>query len=100
MNMKRIIAMLLALCMMFALCACSGETEETEPVIEPATEPATEESTEEATEEATEPAGPVYSITVVDEDGNPIVGAMVQMCLDTCLPGITNENGVAEFVVE
>ena len=36
---------------------------------------------------------------MVDEEGNPIAGAMVQMCLDTCLPGITNENGVAEFAV-
>ena len=36
-----------------------------------------------------------YTITVVDEDGNPISGAMVQICKDTCLPcGATNADGV------
>ena len=49
MNMKKMIALLMTLAMIFALCACGGEAENTEPATEPVTEPATEEATEEAT---------------------------------------------------
>lgn len=98
--MKKIIAMLLALCLMLGLCACGtaqeNENEETEP-----TETTGQIQTE-PTEEATEPAddGSVtYKVTVVDEGGNPIAGAMVQICLETCFPGVTNEEGVAEYTV-
>ncbi|MGN1157978.1 MAG: hypothetical protein ACI4TK_17530 [Agathobacter sp.] len=38
-----------------------------------------------------------YKVTVVDESGNPIAGAMVQMCADTCFPAVADENGVATF---
>ena len=40
-----------------------------------------------------------YKVTVVDEDGNPIVGVYVQVCTDeTCLmPVKTDEAGVATF---
>jgi hypothetical protein len=40
-----------------------------------------------------------YKVTVVDEENNPVVGAMVQLCLDACIPALTNSNGVAEFNV-
>ena len=39
-----------------------------------------------------------YTVTVKDIDGNPVVGARVQICNDTTchgLPRITNENGIA-----
>ena len=56
--MKKLIAMLLALAMVFAMTACGAtENKETEPVTEAtteATEIVTEEVTEEATEEVTE----------------------------------------------
>ena len=52
--MKKLIAMLLALALVFAMAACGAtEIEETEPATEIVTE-ATEEVTEEITEEATE----------------------------------------------
>ena len=40
-----------------------------------------------------------YTVTVVDEDGAPVVGAAVQMCVgDICkLPCPTDANGVAVF---
>jgi hypothetical protein len=38
-------------------------------------------------------------IKVTDTEGNPIAGAMVQVCKDSCLPGVTDANGVAKFAV-
>ncbi len=94
--MKNIIAVLLLLAMALCLCACGqGNTEVT-------TEAPTEETTEAQTEETTDaPAIPEgmasYQVTVVDEGGNPVVGAFVQICKDDCFPGSTDENGVATF---
>ena len=99
-NIKSIFAAVLALCMLLCLCACGGDSETTTAGGKETTAATT---TPAVTDETTVPAddGKVtYSVTVVDEDGNPIAGAMVQMCLDTCLPGMTNESGVAEFTLE
>ena len=50
------------------------------------------------TEKPTEPAAkPTYTVTVVDENNTPIPGVIVQMCLEACVPGMTNADGVAEF---
>jgi len=105
--MKKLIALLLALCMIFALCACGSQeeaaAEDAAPETEAQQEAPVEEETEAApVEEETEPVddGTVtYTITVTDEGGNPIAGAMVQICKETCLPGVTNESGVATFQV-
>lgn len=89
MKMRNVLAAILVLCMALSLMAC-GNTEPQE----------TTQATTEATTEATKPVddGKVaYKVTVVDNAGNPIAGAMVQMCLETCFPAVTNENGVAEF---
>ena len=90
--------MLLALSLVFALCACGG-TEKPAPSTQ-----ATTEATEEKPAETTEPTIPegkaVYTVKVVDEGGNPVAGAMVQLCLEACIPGITNEEGVATYTVD
>lgn len=91
MDMKRIFAAILALCMAVCLCACAADEE---------TAPSTEATV--ATTAATEPTddGKVtYTVKVVDEGGNPISGAMVQICKEQCLPGSTNGDGLAEFNV-
>lgn len=99
MNMKRLLAMAMALGLMLCLCACgTKEPMETNP-----TEPSVEETTEAPTEaiEETEPAAePTYVVTVVDEDNAPVVGAWVQLCLESCVPAMTDENGVANFFLE
>ena len=100
MNMKKFSLLALVLCLMLCLCACGGsEAPATEA---PATEaPATEAPATEAPEtEATLAEGmAVYTIKVVDEGGNPIAGAMVQMCKDSCIPGMTDAEGVASFTM-
>lgn len=97
MNMKKFLAFLLAACLMLGLCACGGETgEETK-----GTEGKPVESTA-ATQESTEAtaAAPTYTVKVVDEGGNPIAGAMVQMCQgENCMPAVTDAQGVAGYNV-
>ncbi len=90
MNMKNILAIVLVLCMALSLVACGGNTEETQPQTEPSV--ATTETTE-----TVDDGKVAYKVTVVDNTGNPIAGAMVQMCLETCFPAVTNADGVAEF---
>lgn len=95
MNMKKFSLLALVLCLVLSLCACGGSEA-------PATEaPATEAPAVEApATEAAIPEGMAqYTITVVDEGGNPIAGAMVQMCKDSCIPGATDANGVATFTM-
>ena len=82
--MKKFSIAVLAACMMLVLCACAGKD------VPAATEP--------PTTEATVPEGMIsYTVTVVDQEGNPFSGVMVQMCKDSCIPGVTNDAGVAAF---
>lgn len=95
-TVKILLALVLAMGMVMCLIACGGEETKT---TEAATTQATEQPTE-ATQEETQPteaANPTYTVTVVDEGGNPVVGAMVQLCDEACYPGVTDDNGVATF---
>jgi len=100
--MKKLFALLLALMLVLSLCACGPTTQggdSTDPsdpigVTDGSGEPSA------ATTEATLPDGMVqHKVTVVDEEGNPVAGVMVQVCTDeTCLiPVKTDETGVATF---
>ena len=90
MDIKRFLIMVLALCVVLALCAC-GESGSGETVGD------TGESTQQTTEETVDDGKVTYAVKVVDEGGNPVASAAVQMCKDSCLPGVTNAEGVAEF---
>ena len=92
MDIKRFVILVLTLCLALSLCACGGNNDET------ASTGDTEESTQQTTE-STDNGTVTYTISVVDEGGNPVAGAMVQICSDKCLPGITDAEGVAKFVV-
>lgn len=81
--MKRIILMLLALCLCLSFVACNEEPAETTEGGNNNTEaPAvSDEPTAEGTEDATEaPVASGYKVTVTDKDGNPIAGVEIQMC--------------------
>ena len=100
--MKNIIALALALCVMLSLCACGGEKApaETKPVETEAPVVATEAPAaqeQEVVVEENETGMVQYTVTVLDEEGNAIVGAMVQLCKDSCVPAITDAEGVATF---
>ena len=38
-----------------------------------------------------------YTVTVMDTQGAPVAGVMVQLCLDACYPGVTGADGKVEF---
>lgn len=84
--MKKLIAFVLLFCMVLSLCACGAAEAEatTEPPV--------------LTQE-TEPALTDYTVKVTDEQGNPVAGVMVQLCLDACYPGVTDENGAVTYSV-
>lgn len=109
MNRSRIIRLLCLLAVaMLVICSCdtnptAGTSSETPSAsIEESSESKTESSQEssEATESTTsKPSKVTYVVTVVDDDGNPLSGATVQLCVgDLCkLPSPTNAEGVATF---
>ncbi len=99
-NMKTILTLVLALCMALALCACGGEAapEATAAPTEAVPTAAPTEK-EEAPTEAADDGMTTYTVTILDEDGNPIPKSMVQLCMDTCYPGVADDQGVATFKV-
>lgn len=101
-NIKSLAAAMLVLCMVLSLCACGGAentAQTTEPAAPQQTTPVTEVIEQVQTEPPADDGMVTYTVTVVDEEGNAIPGAMVQICMDTCYPGVTNESGTAQFSV-
>ena len=102
MNKKTILAAVLAFCMMLTLCACGGS----EPAEQ--NQPATDAPTTTTTAaEATAPTAPtpadgqvLYTVKVLDTEGNPKAGAYVQVCLEACVFQVTDAAGNAYFCLE
>ena len=100
--MKNILTVLLLLCMVLCLCACgNNETANNDAVTDPpATDPIATNpvETDPVETEPSIPEGQAQStVTVVDEGGNAIAGAMVQICKEDCFPGVTDAEGKAIF---
>lgn len=103
--MKKLIALLLALAMIIGLVACGNPNAETPE--EPDNTPVAPEQNDdpvvdpEPSEDEPVNTNPVYTVKIVDEGGNPVVGVMVQICQgETCLPGpLSDENGTVTFQV-
>lgn len=101
--MKKLLVNVLVICTMTAFCACGGNVEEKNDtpaqdtqVVAENTEAVVEETPAVETEVVDD--GKVdYTVTVVDEDGNPIAGALVQLCKESCFPSATDADGVARF---
>ena len=79
--MKKIMILLMALMAALVFWGCGNEDIPTQPEGDALT------------------ASALYTITVTDEDGQPISGVMVQLCSDVCMLGTTNEAGEAWFHV-
>lgn len=101
MNLKRLLAAVGIACLLFCLIGC-GEVKDvnqsgTGTTAAPTDTNASNAPTDQTTGEAVFDG---YTVTVVDEGGNPISGAFVQLCLDSCFPGMTDASGVAKFDLE
>ena len=98
---KKILLVVLALCLTIGLCACGGSGDGDAVTLQPETTTTTTEAT---TTTTAAPAIPVpeegqvlYTVKIVDVDGNPVEGAYAQLCLETCVFQPTNAEGIAYF---
>ncbi len=96
---KRILTLFLGFAMLLCLVACGEEQNESSTPAAVSSESVNETSSE-TSAEASLPAAAKFSVTVVDQDGTPVSGVMVQICKTSCMPAMTDENGVATFNIE
>ena len=89
--LKLLSVCLLAVCLLATLCACGGEPSNPADGSTTTTTSNTTTTTTKADDKVT------YTVTVKDADGNPVTGAMVQLCKETCIPTMTDANGVATW---
>lgn len=95
--MKKLLAFVLALAMVFSLCACGADKNgptKNEPIQNQTQNDASADSS------SKEQTTPEFKVTVTDAEGNTIKGVMVQICKDACVPAMTDDNGIATFKVE
>ena len=94
-TLKLLTVAVLLLCTLVSLCACdAGTAGDTKP-----TEDETKAHPTHGTQMPTETDKVQYTVTVKDESGNPVAGAMIQLCKEMCIPNKTNEQGVAVFTL-
>ncbi len=93
--MKKLLAIILALGLILSLCACG--TDSNGPTANEPVNSQTQTDTETSSKEETVSK---FEVTVTDTDGNAVKGVMVQLCKDTCVPAMTDENGIATFTAE
>lgn len=100
---KRLLAVTLLVTVMLCLVACAGNQETKQPTVCTTipTTATTNPTTVPATVPTTEPeAEYTYSIRLVDQNGQPIEGAVVSFGLDPYITYETNENGLVLINVE
>lgn len=104
-QLKLLLLCMLVLGTVLCLCACgesadtsSAVSTEQSQTVSAESSAAESEAESEASSEPEQTAS--FAVTVVDGDGNPVSGVMVQICKDTCLPAMTDANGVATFALE
>ena len=88
---KRFVIFALIACLSLGLCAC-GAADAPETT-------GTPETTASVPATTVDDGKVTYTVKVVDTDGNPMANVAVQICKETCLPGMTNDEGVAVFNV-
>ena len=99
---KRLLALVLGLTMLLCLAACGEQTETSTPTESSAESVAdvSSNAVENESSETSVPASSKFSVSVVDQDGNPVSGVYVQICKESCVFAMSDENGVAVFEAE
>ena len=94
-QIKTLLVLILCLVIVCALSGCGGNGNDVSgSEVSSSSQSASAQETSSAT---TEDGKVTYQVTVVDSENNPISGALVQLCKDTCYPSSTDENGMATF---
>lgn len=105
---KRFVTAVLMLCLAFSLVACGGngasndtEKNNTENTQQDDAQ-ANKDSETESEEENVDDGKIEYKVTLLDANGAPVAGQMIQVCnAATCFaPVATDDNGVATFRLE
>lgn len=99
MKMKSMLLVALCVCMTICLCACGGTStgDDTTGNTTTTTQSTTTTITTTTTTTTVDDGKVTYSVTVLDENGAPVPGAFVQLCLEACIPCMTNAQGVATY---
>ena len=97
--MKRLIALMMILSIALCFAACG---EDQNPTVTTTTAPTTAPTTTPTTVPPTSSVDNTvynYRIRVVDQDGNPVIGAEVILCDEgSCIPGTVEENGAEYYL--
>lgn len=101
-SIRNILMLLLSMCLLLSLCACSAGqggtldkpdgTEESSVITNPSESTGSTE-----TSNVPDDGKVTYTVRVVDESGNSVTGGMIQYCLDTCIPCMLDASGVASM---
>ena len=86
---KKIFALAIALMLCVGAVACGADNGDGGA--------STTTTTSAATTTTTQSAQEIYKVTVKTENGEPVVGVLVQICKDQCMPTVTDANGVATW---
>ena len=101
---KRLVTAVLMLALAFSLVACggNGEAGNTETNTQQDEGQANNDTEKETESEEVEDGKIEYKVTLLDANGAPVAGQMIQVCnAATCFaPVATDENGVATFRLE
>lgn len=94
---KKLLCLVLIACFMLCFVACTGDnTENNDDETTPKNEVVETQDVKDTEEVA--PAG--FKVYVTDETGAAVAGVVLQVCKDTCVPAVTDAEGVANFNVE
>ena len=113
-NVKKLLALLLAMVMILCLAACGGDEKTEDDKTEATTSSSSTESKpqgsdpqetkpteEDPSDEQDPPVEAVYTVSVHDNSGAPVEGVWVQICAGTtCVPKVTDANGQAFYTEE
>lgn len=86
---KKIFALAIALMLCVCAVACGADNGDGGA--------STTTTTSATTTTTTQSAQEIYKVTVKTENGEPVVGVLVQICKDLCVPTVTDANGVATW---
>ncbi len=95
-NLKKLLAVMLIAIFALGLVACgndaNGDSEKNTGA--ESSQPTSEKESE---KESADDGKVLYTVKVVDEAGNPVEKVMVQWCLESCFPAMTNAEGIATY---